>query len=132
VLEKPNAPASTASPSRRAICAVSSAVADRSIEASPMTKWRNGVSGARKARFSEGLRFSAASRYSGKVSQSQVMPAFSTSNGIASTFTRSRMAISRVSGLQGAMPTPQLPMTTEVTPCQDDGVTAPSQQICAS
>jgi hypothetical protein len=33
---------------------------------------------------------------------------------------------------QGAMPTPQLPMTTLVTPCHEDGVTAPSQQIRAS
>ena len=30
------------------------------------------------------------------------------------------------------MPTPQLPITTLVTPCHDEGVTAPSQQICAS
>jgi len=42
------------------------------------------------------------------------------------------MAISRAAGRQGAMPTPQLPITTEVTPCQDEGVSAPSQQICAS
>jgi hypothetical protein len=70
--------------------------------------------------------------YCGKLSQSQVMPASSTSNGIASTFTRSRIAISRACGRHGAMPTPQLPMTTDVTPCQEDGVSAPSQQICAS
>ena len=38
----------------------------------------------------------------------------------------------RAFGRQRAMPTPQLPMTTEVTPCQDVGVSAPSQQICAS
>jgi hypothetical protein len=56
----------------------------------------------------------------------------STSNGMASTLTRSRIAISRALGLHGAMPTPQLPMITLVTPCHDDGVTAPSQQICAS
>ena len=68
----------------------------------------------------------------GKVSQSQVMPLLSTSKGMPSTFTRSFIAISRVSGLHGAMPTPQLPITTEVTPCHDEGVTAPSQQICAS
>ena len=70
--------------------------------------------------------------YSGKLSQSQVIPRSSTSNGIASTFTRSRIAISRTAGRHGAMPTPQLPITTEVTPCQEEGVTAPSQQICAS
>ena len=83
------------------------------------------MSGARKARLSAGLRLAAASRYCGKVSQSQVMPAFSTSNGIASTFTRSRIAISRAAGRQGAMPTPQLPITTVVTPCQLDGVSRP-------
>ncbi len=32
----------------------------------------------------------------------------------------------------GREATPQLPITTLVTPCQDEGVTAPSQQICAS
>ncbi len=42
------------------------------------------------------------------------------------------MAISRAASRQGAMPTPQFPITTLVTPCQEDGVTAPSQQICAS
>ena len=69
----------------------------------------------------------------GKVSQSQVMPVFEhVERECASTLTRSRIAISRVSGRQGAMPTPQLPITTLVTPCQDEGVTAPSQQICAS
>src|SRR6185369_15760718 len=41
--------------------------------------------------------------YWGKLSQSQVMPAASTSNGIASTLTRSRIAISRASARQGAM-----------------------------
>ena len=81
---------------------------------------------------SAGLRFAAASMYSGKLSQSQVMPALSTSNGIASTLTRSRIATSRASGRHGAIPTPQLPITTVVTPCQEDGVVAPSQQICAS
>ena len=70
--------------------------------------------------------------YCGKVSQSQVMPACSTSKGIASTLTRSRIATSRACGLHGAMPTPQLPITTVVTPCQLEGVVAPSQQICAS
>jgi hypothetical protein len=62
----------------------------------------------------------------------QLIPAFRTSNGIASTFTRSRIAISLALGLQGAMPTPQFPITTVVTPCQLDGVVAPSQQIWAS
>ncbi|OGA64740.1 MAG: hypothetical protein A3G83_05380 [Betaproteobacteria bacterium RIFCSPLOWO2_12_FULL_68_20] len=70
--------------------------------------------------------------YSGKVSQSRVIPASRTSNGIASTFTRSRIAISRACGRQGAMPTPQLRITTVVTPCHEEGVIAPSQKIWAS
>jgi hypothetical protein len=32
----------------------------------------------------------------------------------------------------GAIPTPQLPITTLVTPCHGEGVTAASQKICAS
>ncbi len=42
------------------------------------------------------------------------------------------MRTSRASGRQGATPTPQLPMTTVVTPCHDDGVTSGSQATCAS
>ncbi len=85
-----------------------------------------------KPRLSAEPRLAAASRNCGKVSQSQVMPFSRTSKGMPSTLTRSRIAISRASGLQGAMPTPQLPITTEVTPCQDDGEIAGSQQIWAS
>ena len=47
---------------------------------------------------------------------------------------RSRLRNTRSASLsrQGASVKPQLPMTTLVTPCHDEGVTAPSQQICAS
>jgi hypothetical protein len=68
----------------------------------------------------------------GKLSQSQVIPLLRTSNGIASTLTRSQAAISRTAGLHGASPTPQLPITTDVTPCHDDDVISGSQQIWAS
>ena len=51
---------------------------------------------------------------------------------IASTFTRSIMFTSRSAARQGAIPTPQFPITTEVTPCQDVLVTSGSQKICAS
>ena len=40
--------------------------------------------------------------------------------------------VSRCSGRVGAMPKPQLPITTLVTPCQLDGVRSPSQRIWAS
>ena len=39
---------------------------------------------------------------------------------------------SRKSGLQGAKPNPQLPSTTDVTPCQPEIVQYGSQRICAS
>ena len=60
------------------------------------------------------------------------MPAFMTSYGMASTFTRSCMRISRVSGFTGATPTPQFPMTTVVTPCHGEQVSRGSQAIWAS
>src|SRR2546425_1161738 len=66
------------------------------------------------------------------VNSSQVIPLASTSNGIASTVTRSHVAISCPWGLQGAIPTPQLHITTLVTPCQDEDVIKGSQLICAS
>ena len=77
-------------------------------------------------------RRAAASMYSGKVCQSQVTPLPNTSNGIASTLTRSQAAISWLSGLQGASPTPQLPITKLVTPCHEEEVISGSQQIWAS
>ena len=36
------------------------------------------------------------------------------------------------SGAAGAKPTPQLPMTTDVTPCHEDGVRYGSHDACAS
>jgi hypothetical protein len=36
------------------------------------------------------------------------------------------------SAATGAKPTPQLPITTVVTPCQHDGVSCSSQVICPS
>ena len=38
----------------------------------------------------------------------------------------------RCSGRHGAIENPQLPATTLVTPCHDDGVSAGSQKTCAS
>ena len=56
--------------------------------------------------------------YCGKVSQSQSMPAFMVASGIASTRSIDSIARSCWSGRVGAKPKPQLPMATEVTPCQ--------------
>ena len=60
------------------------------------------------------------------------MPAFIALYGIASTRVIERIARSRSSGRTGAKPKPQLPITTDVTPCQPDSVQYGSQNTCAS
>ena len=62
-----------------------------------------------------------ASRYSGKLSHPQRMPSDRAAPGMSSTPSISPMSHSWRSGATGAKPTPQLPMTTVVTPCQHDG-----------
>jgi hypothetical protein len=61
---------------------------------------------------------SRASRYSGKVSQAHLMPSWSAVPGMSSTPSMSPISHSRFSGATGAKPTPQLPSTRVVTPCQ--------------
>ena len=51
---------------------------------------------------------------------------------MASTRVIERMAYSRMSGSTGAKPKPQLPMATDVMPCQPDSVQYGSQNTCAS
>jgi hypothetical protein len=46
---------------------------------------------------------------------------------MSSTPSIRRIRRSWSSGRQGAKPTPQLPMTTVVTPCQEEGVMRSSQ-----
>ncbi len=65
---------------------------------------------------------SSSSRYWGNVSQFHDMPSTSAVPGMSSTPSMSWMSQSRLDGSAGAKPTPQLPMTTVVTPCQLDGV----------
>ena len=63
----------------------------------------------------------------------QSMPASSASSDMPSTFSSVRTIVDRGrSGRVGAMPKPQLPMTTVVTPCHDDGVRSGSQRTWAS
>lgn len=50
------------------------------------------------------------------------MPAFIEAIGIASTLVMVSMARSRSAGRTGAKPKPQLPITTEVMPCQLESV----------
>jgi hypothetical protein len=49
-----------------------------------------------------------------------------------STFSSVRRIRSRSAGRVGAIPKPQFPITTLVTPCHDDGVRARSQKTWAS
>ena len=64
---------------------------------------------------------SSTSRYSGKVSQSNLTPSASTVPGMSSTPSIRLISAGAVPGRTGAKPTPQLPITAVVTPCQDDG-----------
>ena len=68
-----------------------------------------------------------ASRYSGKVSQPHLMPSCSAVPGMSSTPSMSCTSHSRLSGATGAKPTPQLPSTRVVTPCQLVGERVGSQ-----
>ena len=69
---------------------------------------------------------STSSRYSGKDSQFHVMPSCRAAPGMSSTPSMSWISQSRSDGRAGANPTPQLPITTVVTPCQPDGETSGS------
>ena len=94
---------------------------------SPITKARTAPCGICAATSSaRGMR-SSASRYSPTDSQSQRIASRSDAPGMPSTPSMSPMSQSWRSGAAGAKPTPQLPITTVVTPCQIDGVSSGSQ-----
>src|SRR3546814_3419597 len=61
------------------------------------------------------------SRYSGKLRNPQSMPARRDSRDIPSTSDRFFISASRTSGRLGAIPNPQLPITTVVTPSAGEG-----------
>ena len=129
----PSAPARMASAVRRRICDRSSAEGGSWPAArSPITNTRSAECGSWAATSTSKLRASSASRYWGKVSQFQGRPSVITTSGTSSTPSMTLTRMSRCSGLQGAKPTPQLPMTTEVTPCPDDGASRFSQVACPS
>ena len=75
---------------------------------------------------------SIASRYSPNVSHPHWTPSCSAVPGMSSTDSIRATSSSSVPGRTGAKPTPQLPITTVVTPCHDDGVTCLSQHTCPS
>ena len=70
--------------------------------------------------------------YCSKLCQVQGRPSSSTAPGMSSTPSMNSTSVSRWSGLQGAKPTPQLPIIAVVTPFQDDGVISLLQVACAS
>ena len=72
------------------------------------------------------------SRNSGKVVQRHSMPAAIAAGGMSSARSRLRMTMCLSAAAQGASVKPQLPMTTVVTPCQQEEVPSGSQKTCAS
>ena len=127
------APASTASRTWVAISAMSSALASSSVAPrSPITYMRSAAWGMYTARSIENTRRSSASRYSGKVSHSHWMPSWSAVPGMSSTPSIISMSIASCPGRTGAKPTPQLPTTTVVTPCDAEGSRTGSQVACPS
>ena len=59
---------------------------------------------------------------SGSDCQFHARPSCSTVPGMSSTPSISSISRSWSAGRTGANPTPQLPLTTVVTPCHDDGI----------
>src|SRR5216684_1716376 len=75
---------------------------------------------------------STASRYWGKVSQDHLIPASIAIGEISSARSRLRITSSLSFSGQGASENPQFPITTLVTPCQQEQVPIGSQKTCAS
>ena len=132
-VEKPTAPASSASRSRPRISAMSASVATSpAIPRAPITKTRSASCGTWAAKSMLCGSASMASIYSGKLVHPQRSPSASAEPGMSSTPSISAMSASRSAGRQGAKPTPQLPITAVVTPCSDEGIMSGSQEICPS
>ena len=64
--------------------------------------------------------------------QSSPTPARMASIDMPSTFSSVRRMRSRCAGRVGAMPKPQLPITTVVTPCHGEMLSMRSQNTCTS
>ena len=130
---KPSAPAESPSSTSAAMAAMSAAVAgSRSTPRRPITKTRSGACGTWVAKSMSQRRWASASRYSGKLCQFHGTPWRITSSGMSSTPSMTLISVSRSCGRQGAKPTPQLPISTVVTPCPDDGEKRSSQVTCPS
>ena len=126
------APAAMAWSNSASMRASSSAVAARSEPASPITTVRSAECEQNAATFGPTPRRSRKAKYSANPSNCQSTPARRASSDIASTSARFFKSVSRVAGVAGAMPKPQLPITTVVTPRAGEGEAVESQVSCAS
>ena len=127
-VEKPNAPALRPSSTMADISAISESVgASLVAPRSPITYARTAPCGTCVPTSTVRGSFSRASRYSGKLSQSQDIPSASAVPGISSTPSIRPISHWCLSGFAGAKPTPQLPITTVVTPCHEEGAISASQ-----
>ena len=121
-VETPSAPARSASVTKALMAATSSGVAaSRLAPRSPITKTRSAACGTCVATSTSNWRASSRSRYSGKLSQFQGRPSARTAFGMSSTPSMRRTNRSRSAARHGAKPTPQLPITTVVTPWAEEG-----------
>ena len=120
-VEMPSAPASMPARAMSTIAARSSAVATPVPARSPITYARTAACGTCVPTSIMRGRSASASRYSGNDSHRQSMPSHSAVPGMSSTPSMSSTSSCSPPGCTGANPTPQLPTTTVVTPCQHDG-----------
>jgi hypothetical protein len=127
-VEKPIAPACSASRSWPRMAAMSSAVARSCASArSPITAMRSGSCGTRQAKSRLCGTRSSASMYSVKLCQLNFTPSASATPGMSSTPSISADQLGLLARASGAKPTPQLPITTVVTPWWMLGLKVSSQ-----
>ena len=127
-VEKPRAPASMASRARAAMAPMSSGVAGSwRAPRSPITLRRRAPWGTWMPTSMSWGRASTSSRNSGKDCHDQERPSSRTTPGMSSTPSISSIRRLWSDGRTGAKPTPQLPVTTVVTPCQAEGAREVSQ-----
>ena len=130
--ESPTAPAAIASRTAAAIRSISSSDAARSHAAAPITYWRIAEWPTSAPTFTHRPPRSSASRYSPKLSKSHRMPFCIASSDMPSTYWSMRIIVSRSPVRHGAIVKPQLPVTTVVTPCQEEQDASGSQVSWAS
>ena len=127
VVLQPHAPSSSAARSSACMAAISSGVAARSQAAPSMTERRSGLWPTRGIMLTPSP-MSMAFRNSSKLCHVQGSTAASELTGRSSTQQKVASIVSRCSGRSGASVSPQLPVSTVVTPCQMEDVQSRSQK----